>query len=184
MPQSQQSEIGTNIIVNRILANPAFRVIDFGAGEGKWGKLLKNKIAHISGVEAWASYITRYNLKNYYDALYNVDLRNIDYSDEAGLVFGIKYDIAILGDVLEHLPREEAVTFLDRLKAKMNIIYLTIPITICIQDGNLLGNPFETHHYQWSDKEIRYELGFDLLNVSVNDNGLVAVGCYEWRKRM
>jgi hypothetical protein len=182
MPQSQQSEVGTNIIVNKIISNPSSFVIDFGAGEGKWGKLLKTHIAHVSGVEVWPDYIFRYNLRTYYDALYSVDLRNIDFSNEQGLILDYKYNIAILGDVLEHVSREEAVKFLAELKTKVDIIYLTIPITICIQDGNAIGNPFETHHYQWSDKEVRYELGFNLLNVSVNDNGLVAIGCYEWVK--
>lgn len=182
MPQSQQSDVGTNIIVNKIVSKPSSIVIDFGAGEGKWGKLLKTRVTHISGIEAWAAYITNFNLKNYYDTLHNIDLRNIDFSNEEGIIMDRKYDIAILGDVLEHVSYDEAKLFITKLKSKVTTIYLTIPITICIQDGNVLGNPFETHHYQWSDKEIRYELGFNLLNVSVNDNGLVAVGCYEWNK--
>ena len=182
MPQSQQSELGTNIIVNKITSNPGSFVIDFGAGEGKWGKLLKTKVAHISGVEVWAAYISKYNLRRHYDEIYNVDLRSIDFSNEHGLILENKYDTAILGDVLEHMSKDDATKFLNDLKSKVSTIYLTIPITICIQDGNVLGNPFETHCYQWSDKEIRYELGFNLLNVSVNDNGLVAVGCYEWMK--
>ena len=182
MPQSQQSDLGTNIIINKIISKPSSTIIDFGAGEGKWGKLLKTHVAHISGIEAWQAYIIKFNLKKYYDSLYNLDLRSMDFSNEEGFILGQRYDIAILGDVLEHVSRDEAIEFLNKLKSKVNTIYLTIPVTVCIQDGNAIGNPFETHHYQWSDKEIRYELGFTLLNVSVNDNGLVAVGCYEWIK--
>jgi predicted TPR repeat methyltransferase len=174
MPQSQQSEKGTRIVLEKIMNNPNQVVLDVGAGEGKWGKLLKGKVTLIDGIEVWKPYINRYQLYNLYNTLYTVDLRS--FSPDK------KYDTAILGDVLEHLKKEEALTFLANLKSHVDTIFLTIPITVCIQDGNAIGNPYETHHYHWSDKEIRYELGFTILNFSVNDNGLVAIGCYEWRK--
>lgn len=174
MPESQQSEKGTNIIVNKILSTSNQVVLDIGAGEGKWGKLLKGKVDKIDGIEIWKPYIDKYNLHNFYDILYNVNMSSFN--------FETKYNTAILGDVLEHLPRDQAEVFLNRLKSEVNIIFLTIPVTVCTQNGNAIGNPFETHHYQWSDKEIRFELGFTLLNVSVNENGLVAIGCYEWNK--
>ena len=175
MPESQQSKIGTDIIVSRILSNTNRTVLDVGAGEGKWGKLLKDKVIRIDGVEVWTKYITKYNLHNFYNSIFNTNIKEF--------IFDTKYNIAILGDVLEHLHKEEAEQFLIVLKENVETIYLTIPVTVCIQDGNAIGNPFETHYYQWSDKEIRYDLGFELLNVSVNDNGLVAVGCYEWKKQ-
>jgi len=174
MPESQQSEIGTSIIIDKILSTTNNVVLDVGCGEGKWGKLLKGKVDIIDGIEIWKPYIEEYNLSLYYDTLYNVDVIKF--------VYDKKYNIAILGDVLEHMERDDAVSFLNNLKTAVDTILLTIPVTVCIQDGNLIGNPFETHHYHWSDKEIRFELGFTLLNVSVNDNGLVAIGCYEWLK--
>lgn len=174
MPESQQSKKGTNIIVNKILNVPNQTVLDVGVGEGKWGKLLKGKVDRIDGIEVWKPYIDKYSLHSFYDILYNVDMVSFN--------FETRYDIAILGDVLEHLPRDKAEVFLNRLKGNINTIFLTIPVTVCTQTGEAIGNPFETHHYQWCDKEIRFELGFTLLNVSVNDNGLVAIGCYEWNK--
>lgn len=174
MPESQQSEKGTSIIINKILISPNQCVLDVGAGEGKWGKLLKGKVNKIDGIEVWKPYINKYNLPRFYDTLYDVDLRDFDFETE--------YNTVVLGDVLEHLAKDEAVVFLNKLKNNVDTIFLTIPVTVCIQDGNAIGNPFETHHYHWSDKEIRFELGFTLLNVSVNDNGLVAIGCYEWGK--
>ena len=173
MPESQQSHKGTQIIIGKI--SNVSTVLDVGCGEGKWGKLLKNKVKRIDGIEVWQPYIDKYNLKSLYKTLTKVNMLELDF-------IGTNYDVVILGDVLEHVSRDEAMKFLDTLKANVGTIYLTLPITVCIQDGNLIGNPFETHHYQWSDKEVRYDLGFELLNVSVNDNGLVAVGCYEWVK--
>ena len=174
MPESQQSELGTSIIVNKILSNPNRAVLDVGCGEGKWGKLLKGRVSTLDGIEVWEPYIQRYNLSQFYDTIYNVDMREF--------VFDKKYDVVILGDVLEHVVRDDALTFLNMFKENVSVIYLTIPITVCIQEGDPWGNPFENHRCQWSDKEVRYELGFTLLNVSVNENGLVAIGCYEWSK--
>lgn len=174
MPESQQSKVGTDIIVDKILSNLNQFVLDCGVGEGKWGKLLKGRVNKIDGIEVWKPYINEYNLHNFYDTLYNIDMKDFNFETE--------YNTAILGDVLEHLPKDEAVDFLNKLKVDVKTIFLTIPVTVCIQNGNAIGNPFETHHYHWSDKEIRFELGFTLLNVSVNDNGLVAIGCYEWNK--
>lgn len=174
MPESQQSEKGTRIVIDKILSQPNQTVLDVGAGEGKWGKLLRGKVERIDGIEVWKPYIGRYQLHKLYDSLYNVDLREF--------TFDKKYTTVILGDVLEHLSKDQAISFIDKLKANVERIFLTIPVTVCIQDGNAIGNPFETHHYHWSDKEIRYDLGFTILNFSVNDNGLVAIGCYEWRK--
>lgn len=174
MPESQQSALGTSMIVDRILKNPNRTVLDVGCGEGKWGKLLKGKVNRLEGIEAWEPYLKKFNLSPWYDQIHVIDMRNFN--------FDKKYHVAILGDVLEHVDRESGLQFLIKLKANVDVIYLTIPITVCIQEGDPWGNPFENHRYHWSDKEIRYELGFTLLNVSVNDNGLVAIGCYEWRK--
>ncbi len=93
MPKSQQPEDGISIILEEILKMPDANVIDVGAGEGKWGKLLKGKVKQIDGVEVWEPYIKKYDLNQYYDELLNINMMNIDYNKT-------KYEIMILGDVL------------------------------------------------------------------------------------
>jgi len=167
MPESQQSEIGTLKIVKIIKSNPQCKILDIGCGEGKWGKLLKDFV-RIDGIEVYKPYIEKYNLNQYYNKIYNVDMRDFNLYP--------RYDIIILGDVLEHISKEDAVLFISRLKQRVTNIFLSIPITFCPQ-GEVDGNKYEKHLYHWSDKEIR-GLGFKMLNVGVNDNGLIAVGCY------
>lgn len=174
MPESQQSIKGTQMIVDDIVNTTGRIVLDVGCGEGKWGKLLKSRSPiRVDGVEVWQPYIDKYKLARFYDNLFNIDIKEFDFT-------GKDYTTVILGDVFEHLTKEEALDLLSTLKTHMQTIYLTLPITICIQDGEAIGNPYESHLYQWSDKEVQLDLGFTLLNVSVNDNGLVAVGCYKW----
>jgi len=172
MPDSQQPQKGIDIMVNFFKHNNNLRVLDIGAGMGKWSKLVRHYAQSIHAVEAHLPYIERFKLHTLYDKVYNEDIRKFICEEN--------YDVAILGDVLEHLEYDEALEVIDALKDKIPRLLLTIPITICIQDGSAYGNDFETHRYQWSDKEIQEVLGFKLLNVGANDNGLVGIGTYMW----
>lgn len=174
MPESQQPEKGIQIVLEDILKNPNNRILDVGAGTGKWGKLLYGKVSLINAVEVWEPNIYQYLLKDYYDNVYCANIIGFDIQNGT-------YDSVILGDVLEHLPYEDAINLIKYLKKVVKKIYLVIPINVCIQDGNRLGNPYETHLYHWSDKEIRALFGMTLLNIGVNDNGLVAIGTYIWQ---
>ncbi len=176
MPRSQQPVDGERTIWEEIRALGAASVLDIGAGDGKWGRLLKT---HCPKATADAVEIHRPHAKDLehariYRQVFNTDARNLRMFSG-----GQRYDVAILGDVLEHMPERDAHMFVTALKLNVGRIYLTIPVTECLQDGNLLGNVYETHMYQWSDKEIR-ALGFRLLNVGANENGLVAIGTYRW----
>lgn len=173
MPQSQQPEGGINIVLELILKNPEATVIDVGAGEGKWGKLLKGKVKRVDGIEVWSPYITKYNLTPKYDNLYNIDMVNFNYDSAA-------YDIMILGDVLEHLIYTQAIDFINKSKQHVKTIYLIIPISTCIQDGAFYGNPYETHRYQWTHDELVKLFGFEIIHTGYNPNGLVKIGTYKW----
>lgn len=172
MPQSQQPELGTQLMLDRALEDPNGDVLDVGSGEGKWGKLLKGKVKSITGVEIWAPNVEKYNLNNYYDHLIVEDIRTTQLNK--------KYDVIILGDVLEHMPKPDAEKLLIKLRENTRRILLSIPVTICIQSGKRWGNPYETHHYHWSDRELRQEQFFEILNFGVNPNGLVVIGTYVW----
>lgn len=175
MPESQQAERGTKLITNFFKTNRGLNVLDVGCGEGKWARLV-GEYVNLDGVEAWAPYIDQYDLRPLYPNLFNVDIMNFDWSKK-------KYDAVILGDVLEHLEYNQAIELIKALKENVTYIFLSIPVTVCYQDGSNYGNPFETHRYQWSDKEIRDVLGLNLQNVGVNELGLVAIGTYFWMKK-
>ena len=89
----------------------------------------------------------------------------------------------ILGDVLEHLVYDEAVAFINEAQKHLKEIYLIIPISLCIQDGNYWGNPFESHLYQWTDQELTSLFNFELIHTGYNPNGLVKIGTYKWNKK-
>lgn len=171
MPRSQQPIGGEKIILDKILTIPNRRILDVGAGDGKWGGLLFEKVLRVDAIEIWLPYIKKHNLKEKYDTIFPVDLRYFLHYD--------LYQVIILGDVLEHLTQRDAINFVQELREKIKgVIYLTIPISVCEQDGEKLGNPYETHLYHWTHGEV-LSLDFVLLHRGFNDNGLVEIGTYE-----
>ena len=168
MPESQQPEAGAALVAQAILSRPSCRVLDVGAGTGKWGKLLRGGVGHLIAVEVHAPHTA--TLRGLYDEVEHCNVLELSRTD---------FDTVILGDVLEHLEHYDALRLVPWLKEHASRIFLTIPVTVCLQDGAKLGNIHETHRYQWSDKELR-ALDFELFHVGTNPNGTVAIGAYQW----
>jgi hypothetical protein len=77
-----------------------------------------------------------------YDEIHVEDARQSD-----GHLF--HRDLVICGDVLEHMPREDAVALLHRIvEAGAWNILVSLPIIESVQ-GEVGGNPHETHLHQW-----------------------------------
>ena len=169
MPQSQQPVEGQRAMVSAILEHPAQHIVDVGAGDGKWGKLLHNIVKRIIAIEVWEPYIEKHNLRNHYDDVICADIRGFDgwYGN----------DVAIFGDVLEHMGRRDALAVIEGVKTARLDAYLTVPITPCPQNGTVYENPFETHVDQWTHGEL-IALGWKLLHKGPNPNRKVLIGTY------
>jgi hypothetical protein len=61
------------------------------------------------------------------------------------------YDLAIFGDVIEHMERERAVRMVNELPWKHALI--SIPIGEYVQ-GPEGGNPYEAHIETWDEQQI------------------------------
>lgn len=88
------------------------RVLDVGPGWGKYAVLLREFVdpdAEIAGVEAWEPYIERHRLAALYDPIIAGDVRDLTAADLAG------YDVVLMADVIEHLPKADAWDVLDRI---------------------------------------------------------------------
>jgi len=169
MPESQQPMEGQKIMLEEILSNPNHRVVDVGAGDGRWGRLLKGKVRRLVAIEAWGKCVERYRLRDIYDEVCIEDARNFKNWDD--------FDVVILGDVLEHMFRIDAIKLTQIFKQKKLRVFLTVPITLCIQNGTVYGNPYETHLDQWSHDEL-VALGWVRLHQGLNPNAKVTIGTY------
>ena len=118
-------------IVNRIKPKTA---LDIGCGVGTYAKLFPH--LEWTGVEIWKPYIEKYDLETLYPTLHNLDAREWD-SDQ-------HYDVAFLGDVLEHMTSAEARFLFEKMKKCSETVIISIPIGYLPQD-EWEGNPYERH---------------------------------------
>lgn len=109
-------------------------ILDIGCGHGFYYKLLSDHFTKFDAVEIWEPYINEYNLENMYDNVYNVNIMDFEFD---------YYDIIIMGDILEHLSREDAVILLNRLKDKCKELIVVVPYFL--PQNEVFGNKYEIH---------------------------------------
>jgi glycosyltransferase involved in cell wall biosynthesis len=142
--------------------------IDIGAGCGTYADLFPS-IAW-DGVEIWGPYVEQYGLKQKYQNLYVEDARSWKPKKH--------YDVAVLGDVLEHMTKEEASVLLLKVADHSDTQIISIPLGHYPQ-GEYEGNPYEEHVVDhWTDEDIRATFGEPQW--SRIDNG---IGIYVWTSK-
>lgn len=146
------------------------RVLDIGAGYGKYGVLFREyleerhagiadpnslntpqgrrkRMVRIDAVEGFAAYIGDLH-KVVYD---NVYIENI-------LEFvkkNWKYDVICMFDVLEHLDKAVATNLLQELVARATMgVLISVPAHVIIKHA-VFDNPLETHRSTWNSCDFR-----------------------------
>ena len=114
--------------------SPDETVLDVGCGQGDYYEMLKDHFKRIDAVEIWEPYIHEYKLKEKYTNLYHVNIMDFDFE---------YYDIIIMGDILEHLSRDDAITLLNRIHRKCKQILVVLPYYL--PQETVFGNVYERH---------------------------------------
>ena len=109
-------------------------VLDVGAGEGTYFNYLGDYFKNMDAVEVFKPNIDRYELKNKYREVYNVNIKNFKYP---------KYDIIIFGDIIEHLKVREAQKVLKYAFKMCDEMIIAVPY-MCPQ-GIEEDNIYEIH---------------------------------------
>ena len=112
--------------------DPLARVVDVGPGEGTYARLLPE--FKLDCVEVYEPYVDRFNLKGLYNQVFVKNVKDFDFTG---------YDLAILGDVLEHLTVPEA--FLVLAKLAMLGMGGVVQVPFLLEQGSWEGNAFEAH---------------------------------------
>jgi glycosyltransferase involved in cell wall biosynthesis len=128
------SERGKDIIKRMVGRVPHAKMLDVGCGCGTYALMFDD--AEITGVEIWEPYIEKYKLRTLYDDVILADVH--EWEPDA------HYDVAIAGDVLEHMATEKAKAVVKKLRACADTVVVSIPIGYYPQ-GEYDGNPHETH---------------------------------------
>ena len=140
-------------------------VLDIGVGFGKWGFLAREYTdinehrykkedwkARIDGVEAFPEYATPS-----YEYIYN----KVHYGDLRETLPTLdNYDLIIIGDVIEHFPKEVGRDLLRQMRQKSQYVLLSSPTVFFTQE--MFGNDFEQHHSLWTVDDFKaYPFEYD-----------------------
>ena len=167
---SSNGKAWTKRLLNRVISDRSgVRIVDIGPGSGTYVKLLEatRDMCHWTGVEVWQPYVEKYQLNTLYDTIIVEDSRRWQPSG--------RYDIAIAGDVMEHMTKEEAKSLYERLLQTSDLVLMSIPI-IHYPQGEYDGNPYEAHiKDDWSHSEVLETFG-DLVIYFVEGDIGVYIG--------
>lgn len=134
-------------IINKILNNDIRSIIDVGAGSGTYYDALKQTRykGTMDAVEVWEPYAVEFSLKKKYRKLWIEDVRTFD---------RFHHDLAIFGDVLEHMTVDEALGVWDKASKYCAFAVISIPIIEYHQHA-INGNPYEEHIKEdWTHQEV------------------------------
>lgn len=139
-------------------------VLDVGVGFGKYGCLFREYLdiwgvksvdeyakshwrTRIDGIDATKEYITPLH-RFIYDEIYVGDVLSI-----IGTLG--RYDVIMMGDVLEHFEKDVGHKVLDELyEHTARCLILTFP-SKCRIDLDVAGNPYEAHRSSWNRADFR-----------------------------
>ena len=147
-------------------------VADIGPGAGTYSKLLRpiHRGSRWIALEAWAPYLSEFDLFSQYDHCVVCDVRHVDW-------FSIHHrpDLVIAGDVLEHMDKVEALAVIESLKVWADNVIVSIPIIHWDQDA-ANGNWSEIHRHDWTFDEMHEVLADGLKDCHKGD----VIGVYWW----
>lgn len=159
---------GKDWLAARYTAIRPATVVDIGPGAGTYATLLRPlHSGRWTGVEIHEPYVHRYELTGLYDEVVVGDARQVELPAA---------DLYIAGDVLEHMPREDAVTLVGRMQAAAGHLLVSVPVER-YEQGEVDGNPHEAHLYHWAHEEMAA-----VLEPCASWRG-AAIGVYHWQAR-
>lgn len=128
-------------------------IIDVGAGQGVYARLARqvDPAVRVVGVEVFFPSVREYELQRLYSEIIIADVRWLSWDR---VINTFSPDVVILGDVLEHMPRADAIEVMDALSWRNVPTLVSLPV-VHYPQGEVDGNPYEEHVHHWSDREFR-----------------------------
>lgn len=166
MPHSLNSF--DNILLEHIRHLKPSTILDVGVGSGKHGTLLRNSgyAGRLDGIEPTEQYRIEFDLSNRYNTVFPVTLQ-----DFVNTTYKFNYDVALFGDVLEHLFRSEVIDYIDYFLYKCKWIIIVWPSNLPQHDeGN---NPYEIHksNFTLNDLTQKFDVQYYVKNFAYFDRG-------------
>lgn len=115
-------------------------VLDVGAGQGKYAHLLPEFT--LDACEAWPETISEWQLDQRYRHVYVGEVQQLVRSSQ-WRDGDLRWDVVIMGDVLEHLTVPDATETLSEFCAHSFEVIAVVPYRY--QQGPEHGNPYQRH---------------------------------------
>jgi hypothetical protein len=159
MPSSHPLQL--NEIIDLVILTDPQKLLDIGVGFGKYGFLAREYLElwnssndylkwtrQIDGIEAFRDYLTPIHRQIY---------SRIHEGDALSLLplLDHRYDLILMIDVLEHFSRDDGVKVLELCRRRGRNTIISVPKSMSAQ-GEVYGNPYETHKYSWGRKDFSY----------------------------
>lgn len=175
-------EEGKSWLTAFFMAKNPQTVCDVGPGEGTYAKRWRplNKGLWWTGIEVWKPYISKYKLKSTKTRVAYDEIHNINAVEAPLHLF--HRDLVILGDVLEHMSKEDAKRLLNRVHegGAWNIA-VSVPI-IHAPQGAVEGNPYEEHVHHYTVEEMTDMLLECLPSGTLHKEPQTTVGVWWWTR--
>lgn len=110
---------------------PESSILDVGACDGRWKGLLPEYFC-MDAVEIFTP--NAWQIKPLYREVFNIDIRQFKYEP---------YDLIIFGDVIEHMPVEDAQAVLRYAAERCRDMIVAVPWQY--KQDEMYGNPWEKH---------------------------------------
>jgi len=135
-----------HVFTGLLTAAKPTKLLDCGAGRGKYGMLARDLVPDCSrfAIEVDREYICQYGLGNLYRTVWAVDLADVRAVQAA--LGGREFDLVVMGDVLEHLPKSAGVDLIHFMAYRCKWLFAVWPIG-WVQRVD--GKPFEEHLSAW-----------------------------------
>ncbi len=124
--------------------------LDMGAGTGKYGALLKARAPHCRrvAVEPQVEFSERFSLPTAYDELHT--RTGAEWQAQAS---GERFDVAILGDCLSHMPKSQGQDLLNFLVYRCAYLLVVAPEFMPDAQG---ASEHEVRRSVWSERDLRW----------------------------
>jgi hypothetical protein len=146
-------------------------VLDVGVGYGKWGFLIREALDFMHGRHEPNQFKVRIDgleaFEGYTSPLYAWVYDEVRHCDVVSVVEDLpSYDLVVMGDVIEHMPKEVGLRVLQTLLQKSRNVIVATPSEFFAQD--ILDNPWETHRSAWSREDFAaWPYDFQLIGMTI-----------------
>jgi hypothetical protein len=128
-------------------------VLDIGPGRGKYGRIVRETCpqARLTAVEVSSEYVEAFGLRDLYDEVVIQDAASLV---EDSSFRNRPFDLVVIGDCIEHLPKSRAVDLLNFLTYRCGYLAVVAPEFIFYDTANMQHT--ESHISVWSEEDFRW----------------------------